>query len=321
MPSRHAESSFYRYGFAGLEKDNDIKGIGNHYSFGNYGYDPRIGKRWNIDPKFREIAGLSPYTYSLNNPIVYKDPEGELPIIPLLLKAGASGAADMLAQAAMVYYFDPQVETVGEAFEKVNWLQVSRSAVEGLIPWRTPGGRIGRAAATAAGDVLVNAIDAGTDYSKTQALQDFAVGFIGDLAGGGLGELVSKYGTKAVAKGLLKIGFDGKFIRKLTGGLNNKEVRIWYDKQVKKIDINIKPTEANARMIVNKRNSLKRKARDLMSDRAGAAKLDKIKPIQDYDYYYNKYYKEGFRGDALYQRIMEGGKTPNPDVNKKYGVK
>ncbi len=222
MANRSGNNGNYRFGFTGLERDDEVKGSGNHYSFGDYGYDPRTGRRWNVDPKFQEIAGLSPYAYSLNNPIVYKDPDGELPILPLLLKAGAAGAADMLAQAAMNYYFDPQVETVGEAFEVVNYYQVARSAAEGMIPWRVPGGRIGKAAATASGDVLVNAFNAGSDYTQAQALQDFAVGFIGDLAGGGLGDLTAKYGSKAIAKGLSKMGFDyGDVNRMLGGGVKN----------------------------------------------------------------------------------------------------
>ena len=88
--------SGYRYGFGGHEKDDEIKGSGNHLSFGDYGYDPRTGRRWNVDPKFNEIAGISPYAYALDNPIVYVDKDGELPILPLLLKAGSAGAADML---------------------------------------------------------------------------------------------------------------------------------------------------------------------------------------------------------------------------------
>lgn len=128
----------------------------------------------------------------------------------------------MLAQAAMAYYFDPQVESVGQAFEVVNYYQVARSAAEGLIPWRTPGGRIGRAAATASGDVVVNAFNAGSDYTQGQALQDFATGFIGDLIGGGLGDLTAKYGSKAIAKGLSKMGFEyGDVNRMLGGGIKN----------------------------------------------------------------------------------------------------
>ena len=218
QPGRHANSGEYRYGFTGLEKDDEILGSGNFYPFSGNSYDPRIARRWNLDPLFDEIPGLSPYAYSLNNPVVFKDPDGELPILPLLLKAGAAGAADMLAQAAMAYYFDPDVESVGGAFEKVNWWQVSRSSAEGLIPWKIPGGRIGRASATATGDVMINAIHAGSKYTKEQALQDFAVGFIGDLAGGGLGDLSAKYGSKAISKGLAKMGFDYGDINRMLGG-------------------------------------------------------------------------------------------------------
>lgn len=41
----------HRYGFNGHEKDDEIKGSGNHLSFGDYGYDPRTGRRWNVEPK------------------------------------------------------------------------------------------------------------------------------------------------------------------------------------------------------------------------------------------------------------------------------
>jgi RHS repeat-associated protein len=218
MEERSIADSLYRYGFGGHEKDDEIAGNGNHLSFGDFGYDPRIARRWNVDPKFKEIAGISPYTYALNNPIVYIDEDGKLPILPLLLKAGAAGAADMLTQAAMAYFFDPSVKSASQAIDKVNWWQVSRSAAEGLIPWRVPGGRFGKAAATAVGDVLVNAISEGTNYSTEKALQDFAVGFIGDLAGGGFGELLSKYGSDAVARGLSKMGFDDKKIEELFTG-------------------------------------------------------------------------------------------------------
>lgn len=58
----------------------------------------------------------------------------------------------MLAQVVMAYYFDPKVESIGQAFEMVNYWQVSRSVSEDLIPWRVLVGRIGKA--TASGDVF-----------------------------------------------------------------------------------------------------------------------------------------------------------------------
>lgn len=82
---------------------------------------------------------------------------------------------------------------------------------------------------------------------------------------------------------------------------------------VKSINIDIPATEANARMVVNERNALKQQARDLMADRKAAADLDITDPIQDFDYYNQKY-----GGD--YEKIMKGGKTPNATVNKQNGV-
>ena len=218
VPNRHGSSNSYRYGYGGHEKDNELKGDGNHLSFVNYGYDPRIGRRFNEDPRFKDIPGVSPYSYALNNPNVYIDEDGQLPILPLLLKAGAAGAADMLTQAAIAYYFDPNVKTVGQAFDKVNWWQVARSSAEGLIPWKTPGGKFGRAGATATADVLVNALNEGGDYTQEKALNDFIGGFLSDLSGGGMAELLTRYGTKHVANVLRdKLGFDYSRIKKLTG--------------------------------------------------------------------------------------------------------
>jgi len=64
----------YRYGFGGQESSNDIKGIGNSYTAENWEYDPRLGKRWNVDPIPKTYE--SPYSAFANNPISYIDPNG-----------------------------------------------------------------------------------------------------------------------------------------------------------------------------------------------------------------------------------------------------
>ncbi len=79
MPGRYANDG-YRYGFGGHEKDDEIKGSGNHYSFGDYGYDPRLGRRWNVDPLAAKLSAWSPYSYGFNNPIIFLDPDGAYPI-------------------------------------------------------------------------------------------------------------------------------------------------------------------------------------------------------------------------------------------------
>ncbi|MCA9730929.1 MAG: hypothetical protein H6696_14285 [Deferribacteres bacterium] len=171
-------------------------------------YMPDVGRWATPDPLAMKMPSWSPYSYTFDNPLKYIDQDGRIPILPLLVKAGANGAADLLAQASMNYLFDPNIASASDAFGSVNYWQVGRSSAEGLIPWKTPGGRLGRAAATATGDVLVNALNAGSDYSQEQALQDFATGFLGDLAGGGVGELINKYGGMAVANGFLKAGLE-----------------------------------------------------------------------------------------------------------------
>jgi hypothetical protein len=174
----------------------------------------------------REPLTRNLYIYGNANPMTYVDPSGHFAFIPLLIKAGANGAADLMLQATMNYLFNPKTQgNVEASFGAVNWWQVTRSAAEGLIPWKTPGGRLGRAAVSAVGDVLVNAAHQGRNYSGDQALLDFATGFIGDLAGGGLGDLVNKYGAVSVAKGLKKIGFDDAKIKKLTGTIAVKTLR------------------------------------------------------------------------------------------------
>ena len=44
--------------------------------------------------------GWSPYHYSYNNPVLYTDPDGRLPIIPLLAKGATGAAIDYFLQGA-----------------------------------------------------------------------------------------------------------------------------------------------------------------------------------------------------------------------------
>ena len=70
----------YRFGFNGHEKDDEIKGSGNHISFGDYGYDTRLGRRWRVDPLAAKGPQYSPYSAFFNNPIIFTDPDGRWPI-------------------------------------------------------------------------------------------------------------------------------------------------------------------------------------------------------------------------------------------------
>ena len=69
----------YRFGFNGKEKNDELKGEGNSYDFGARIYDSRIARFLSIDTKWKAFTALSPYIYTMNNPIRFIDIDGEGP--------------------------------------------------------------------------------------------------------------------------------------------------------------------------------------------------------------------------------------------------
>ncbi|MCO5248153.1 MAG: hypothetical protein M9887_04290 [Chitinophagales bacterium] len=77
---QYAERGGYRYGFNGHENDDEVKGKGRHLSFGDFGYDSRLGKRWNIEPYINKFPFLSSYSTHFNNPVYFTDEDGNQPL-------------------------------------------------------------------------------------------------------------------------------------------------------------------------------------------------------------------------------------------------
>jgi len=74
QPGRSFSNADYRFGFNTQEKVDVVSGSGNHYAAPYWEYDPRTGRRWNLDP-----AGYpyqSHYSVNNNNPILFSDPLG-----------------------------------------------------------------------------------------------------------------------------------------------------------------------------------------------------------------------------------------------------
>jgi len=103
-------------------------------------------------------------------------------------------------------------------------------------------------------------------------------------------------------------------------GLSNAEVRSWYSTQVKAIDTSGPLIRATAERVHNARNALKQFARDMMADRAAARQLAREQPLRPFEYYVDKYSSQGYTGEALWKRIIDGSTTPNASVNKRFGV-
>jgi RHS repeat-associated protein len=79
LEGRTWNSTASRYGFNGQEKDDEIKGAGNLYDFGERMYDPRLGRFASRDPLSAKLPWNSPYSYAANNPVKLIDKEGMSP--------------------------------------------------------------------------------------------------------------------------------------------------------------------------------------------------------------------------------------------------
>ncbi|MFT7382018.1 MAG: RHS repeat-associated protein [Roseivirga sp.] len=77
MPGREFSAEDYRYGFNGMEKDDEWKGEGNSYDFGARMYDATIGRWLSLDPLSSVYPWVSDYSFVANNPLSYVDPDGE----------------------------------------------------------------------------------------------------------------------------------------------------------------------------------------------------------------------------------------------------
>ncbi|CAG5087467.1 RHS repeat protein [Parvicella tangerina] len=66
----------YRYGFNGMEKDDEVKGEGNSYDYGARMQDPRLGRWLSIDPYYRKYPSTSNYAFAMNSPTYIIDEGG-----------------------------------------------------------------------------------------------------------------------------------------------------------------------------------------------------------------------------------------------------
>jgi RHS repeat-associated protein len=79
VKSNYAENKF-RFGGKELQNKEFSDGSGlEEFDFAARHYDPQIGRWHNLDSKADKLPQHSPFEYSINNPILFVDPDGKFP--------------------------------------------------------------------------------------------------------------------------------------------------------------------------------------------------------------------------------------------------
>jgi hypothetical protein len=224
-----------------------VKGNGNHYSFGDYGYDTRLGRRWNIDPAKMWMPSYSPYSVLGNNPNVYTDEDGEF-VWPLIYGAIAGGIVDVAFQLGEQML---NGESFGAALEKVDWEQVAWATAEGSVDalWTSPAGMMGK---------MVKKLQ---KYPKLRALM------------GEIGNIVYDMGKQALKK-YNEEGLDGLTGEWFEETFQNSLIKAGLGNILKKTDLNT-PSDKQVNAASKLRDNAYDKAKNSGND-ADLARLYKL---------------------------------------------
>ena len=210
MVGRNGNVGNYRYGYNSHEKDDEVAGAGNHLSWGDYGYDSRIGRRWNLDPKWNEIPNQSPYSINNNNPVQYKDPDGKFGILGAAIGAFAGAVGELASQmVSNVIRGEP-------ALRKLDWGDVLVSAGEGAIVG-SGAGMITIIASKTVGAVTKSAIDISSEkgIETVGGKKSWNNAWI-DLASNMIGNSIGRFSISEVISDKI-INKSSKFITNLFG--------------------------------------------------------------------------------------------------------
>jgi RHS repeat-associated protein len=129
LNNRHGsvDSDSYRYGFNGMEKDDEVKGEGNSYNYKYRMQDVRLGRFFAVDPLARKYPHNSPYAFSENTVIHMIELEG-LEMVNTDAGAYAYGARIKDPEKRKQYYSDLQTGKNAAAL----------GAIAGALIWAGP---------------------------------------------------------------------------------------------------------------------------------------------------------------------------------------
>lgn len=205
MPGRGLQTRSYRYGFSGLERDDELKGAGNSYYTDARLYDPRVG-RW-LSPDPIDVAQSSPFVGFANNPVRYSDPKGTAEKDTTSFMWGFAYGV-LSGNVPLVGPFIPSIDKDNANFEVGRGLglttagvqQLWKAAAEGGIGIGFIGGSLatGPAAPAAAGAGVVLEVDAAV--SAVTGVLDISIGLDvyakAQAQGGGCKDCPNPYGRK-----------------------------------------------------------------------------------------------------------------------------
>ncbi len=343
-----------RYRFSGKERDEES---GLYYHGARY-YAPWLGRWTAVDPLEAEYAPLSPYNYCFNNPVNFTDgsgmgPDDETWHAPLAKSPAPIATFDYLQ--GQVIYTLPEVDVTrsrpnpGSAVDntavwRMDPVQVQAVLVgmeqqhiyereEVLMGDRWGNGYIGSRKAVTE---RIRTVERQHDDAVAANILGGFFGSLGYWIGGERGAAIGASVDQAMAagvaigspiiqariqRGISELEANGatQAVR-ITNRFPNEKVRAWYDLRVNTLNTKVEFTEENARALNQQRNALKIEARMMMADRELAARLDITDPVRPLEYYVKKYSAQGYSGQALWKRIIQGTVTPNQNVNQKLGI-
>jgi len=125
---RSAASGTTRFGYNGKLKDNDVKGEGNSYDYGDRFYDPRVGRFLSMDPFSSKFPSWSSFSSFGDNPIknieidgkYFVDANGnkiDVTIIDGKFELGKNSTPDL--REITNYINESKSKTAAEEFEKL----------------------------------------------------------------------------------------------------------------------------------------------------------------------------------------------------------
>ncbi len=147
------EEDNYRFGYNTQEKVNEVSGKGNHYTAPYWEYDPRTGRRWNLDPVADEMPDESPYATNHGNPVLNKDPDGKFGVPGAVIGAGIGvliGGGSSLAKSVLEHGWKSLKESN-------TWKKAGANALGGAVVGGTAGLTAGISALSTGTTLLIGA--------------------------------------------------------------------------------------------------------------------------------------------------------------------